>query len=86
MLMPYLLANVAVAAVYGFDKLAARHRLRRIPESFLLVSAVVGGLGALCAVFLLRHKSSKSRFLIPLGLAVFAHLGFLYIFKFQPFG
>ena len=67
-------------ALYGWDKLQAKHHRRRVPERALLGCALLGGsAGALLAMALFRHKIRKPpfRFGVPLMLA--AHLAlFLY--------
>jgi uncharacterized membrane protein YsdA (DUF1294 family) len=74
-------AGSALAFVrYNVDKRSAEKGLRRTPESALLASSVLGWPGALAAMQLFRHKSSKESFYIPfrlIGVAVAAALGWL---------
>ena len=62
----YVVATSVVAfCVYGFDKLAAMRRWKRISERSLLGLALIGGWpGAALAIALWHHKSRKSPFLI----------------------
>lgn len=49
--------------VYGYDKLAARRKLVRIPEAVLIALAAIGGsIGAECAMLLFRHKTKHPLF------------------------
>lgn len=71
-------------ATFRLDKAFARRGRRRIRERTLLLLAGFGGLGALAAMYLHRHrhKVDKRRFaatawlLAVLGLAAFAFLGY----------
>lgn len=66
----YLLMSLVTCAVYAADKSAARKRRHRVPERTLHLLALLGGWpGALLAQRLLRHKTSKPRFLRMTGLA-----------------
>lgn len=60
----YLLTvNVVAFLMYGLDKLKAKTDQWRIPESTLLLLAVVGGsLGAWAGMQLWRHKTQHAKF------------------------
>ena len=61
--------NVLVFLLYGFDKYRAKKSLRRISEKTLVLSALFqGAIGAMFAMVIFNHKTSKVkfRFLIPL--------------------
>lgn len=63
LLMLVAVLNVACFALYGWDKFAAKRGSRRTPELVLLgASLPLTAIGAWGAVFLLRHKSSKSSY------------------------
>jgi len=65
--------NVVSYALFAVDKRRARRGARRIPESTLLVSALVSGTaGAWLAVRTLRHKTRKRSFQAWLLLATLA--------------
>ena len=67
--------SVVAFIAFAWDKHAARRGRRRIPEIRLHCLELLGGFpGALCAIFLLRHKSSKPRFLLVSGLAILLNL------------
>lgn len=73
--------NTAAFAAFAEDKRRAartNHSIRRIPESVLLGLAAVGGsLGGLAAMLGLRHKTRKTRFLVPFALVLLAQVAFL---------
>ena len=83
-LLIYLLTvNVVAFAVYGVDKLKARHGWWRIPEIILLGLAVIGGSpGAWTAMYTFRHKTQhlKFKYGVPaiIILQIAAVVGFLY--------
>ena len=60
----YLIAalNMMSFAIYGYDKLAAVTQSWRIPERQLLMLALTGGLGAMSASSVFRHKTRKQPF------------------------
>lgn len=59
----FVALNVVTFFVYGIDKLKARRHKWRIPESTLLLLAVVGGsIGALLGMKLWHHKTQHKKF------------------------
>jgi len=72
----YLLIINAAAVLFMFlDKFFARKNLRRIPESVLLSSAMLGGsLGVLLAMQFFRHKTNKPKFRILIPLFLILHI------------
>ncbi len=68
MLLLYVLLNVVVFGLYGIDKYKAIHHKWRIPEATLLGAAVLGVFGALCGMYLFRHKTRKPKFFITVPL------------------
>ena len=74
--------NIFVFALYAIDKSRAKARRRRISESTLLaVTFLIGSLGALLAMLLLRHKTKTIKFalFVPL-LFVLQFVGSLYLY------
>ncbi len=72
--------NVITFFVYGLDKLKAKRRQWRIPETVLLTLAVIGGsVGAWLGMLVWHHKTAHNefRFGIPLILAAQVVLFFL---------
>ncbi|WP_202613494.1 DUF1294 domain-containing protein [Merdibacter massiliensis] len=67
-LLIYLLfINVFTFLLYGVDKWKARKQRMRIPNAVLLLFAFLGGsLGGLSAMYVFRHKTQKSYFVIGL--------------------
>jgi len=71
----YAVASAACFIAYALDKSAARQGRRRTPERTLLLLGLAGGWpGGLAAQQLLRHKSSKTSFLLKFWLTVLVHL------------
>ncbi len=71
--------NVLTFLVYGYDKLAAKKKLRRIPEAALIALAVIGGsIGAECAILLFRHKTRH--LLFALGVPIILVLQIIGLF------
>ena len=64
--------NVGTFFLYGWDKLAAKKHWRRMPESFLLLAALLmGGVGAMFGMVVCNHKTSKIKFRVMVPLFVF---------------
>ena len=63
-LLYYLaIVNITTFIVYGIDKLKAKKGRWRIPESTLLLLAIVGGsMGAWCGVRVWHHKTMHTKF------------------------
>lgn len=69
--------NVITFVVYGIDKLKAKKGKCRVPETTLLLLAIVGGsVGAWCGVKVWHHKTmyAKFKYGIPLIMAMQAGL------------
>jgi uncharacterized membrane protein YsdA (DUF1294 family) len=67
----YIAMSIATFTLYAFDKSAAISGKWRIPEKTLLVFGLACGWpGAFLAQQLLRHKSSKTQFLVLFWLSV----------------
>ena len=65
--------NVITFGVYGIDKLKAKKGKWRVPETTLLLLAIIGGsVGAWCGVKVWHHKTMhlKFKYGIPLIMAV----------------
>lgn len=64
--------NLTVFALYALDKYRAKTGGWRVPEKTLLLSALLlGGVGGLCGMGLLRHKTRHWYFRLLLPLAAF---------------
>ena len=65
MIKIYLIWNIFVFLIYGFDKLAAKRGMRRISEKTLLITAFfMGGIGAFFGMEIFRHKTKHLSFKI----------------------
>ncbi len=74
----FLLWNLFVLLVYGFDKLRAKGGGRRVREAMLLTFCyLLGSVGALFGMVLFNHKTSKMKFRILVPLGVLLHLALL---------
>ncbi len=65
--------NIFVFLLYGIDKLCAIKKKRRVPEACLLLASVLaGGIGALSAMVIFRHKTKKTlfRITVPVSLII----------------
>jgi len=68
----WIAANALAFVVYGWDKIAAQMGWSRVRERTLLMLTLTGGLGALSASSLFRHKTRKQpfrRYAVMLGAA-----------------
>jgi len=66
-------ASVLTFVLFGYDKHLAVYNKSRIPEAVLLVFSFLGGaFGALCAMWMFRHKTQKPLFrtLVPIFLVL----------------
>lgn len=65
--------NFAVFLMYYSDKRRSIKRQWRIPEATLIMMAFAGGgVGAICGMYLIRHKTKHLKFqlLVPLALVL----------------
>jgi uncharacterized membrane protein YsdA (DUF1294 family) len=71
LLLAWLVAiNLATAATYAYDKLAAPRGARRIRERTLWILCLAGGVGGAWLVFLaMRHKTQHRSFWIVQSIA-----------------
>jgi len=77
----YLLINLVVFAMYGWDKRNAMKGEHRISEARLLTAALLGPFGAWTGMRLFRHKTHKTLFkLVPLFVIMHLLLLLLYYF------
>ena len=65
--------QLAAFSLFWLDKAQARGGGRRVRESTLLTVALFGGVGALLAQRMLRHKTRKEPFRTLLGAVVVVH-------------
>lgn len=80
----YLIAiNVITFLTYGIDKLKAKKGKWRIPESTLLLLAIIGGsIGAWLGIKVWHHKTLHKKFKYGIPLIVIAQIAIVfYIFR-----
>lgn len=64
-LIAWAVMSVVSFVVYAYDKAQAKGGGWRIPEkTLLLLSLLMGAPGALCGMYLLRHKTLKPKFTV----------------------
>jgi uncharacterized membrane protein YsdA (DUF1294 family) len=75
----WLLAiNIATAAAYAYDKLAAQRGARRVRERTLWILCVAGGVGGAWLVFFgMRHKTLHRSFWVVQSIATVAWVAIL---------
>lgn len=76
-LWPWLLSiNIVTFLVYGYDKMiAGSDRRTRIPESILLLLALIGGtVGAVLSMVMFHHKTAKRSFQIKFAIVLMAQV------------
>lgn len=60
----FIVFDVLTFFLYLIDKFCAKMGWRRVPEKYLLLLALPGGVGALSGMLLARHKIRKRYFVI----------------------
>lgn len=80
----YLIAiNIITFFIYGIDKLKAKKGKWRIPESTLLLLAIIGGsIGAWLGIKVWHHKTLHKKFKYGIPLIVIVQIAIaVYIFR-----
>jgi len=79
LLLAWLVAiNVATAAAYARDKMAARRGARRVRERTLWILCLAGGVGGAWLVFIgMRHKTRHRSFWVVQSVATVLWVGVL---------
>ena len=73
--------NLVVALVYGIDKWKSTHGKWRIPEKVLLIlSFLLGAVGAVMGMIWFNHKTAKPKFRILVPLALMLNLAVYMLF------
>lgn len=87
LLVCYLvIINVITFVVFVIDKIRARGRQTRVPESTLLSLAVAGGgVGALLAMWTVRHKTRHSKFTIGVPAIMLAQVAIVLWWMAEPY-
>lgn len=78
-----VLINVITFIVYGIDKLKSKRGKWRIPESTLLLLAIVGGsVGAWSGLKVWHHKTQHKKFKYGIPLIIIIQIGLcLYLIR-----
>lgn len=77
--------NMTGLIIMGIDKLRARKRAWRIPESTLFVIALMGGsLGTTLGMHLFRHKTRHWYFLYGMPAILFMQIAIVVILIYSP--
>ena len=70
----FLIINIVDFVLMGIDKSKARKQTWRIPESTLILVALIGGsLGAWIGMYTFRHKTRHKVFVIGIPLILLVH-------------
>ncbi len=85
-LVVYLgIINLIGFAIMGIDKLKARKRAWRIPESTLFVIAIIGGsLGTTIGMHLFHHKTRHWYFLYGMPAILFLQIALVVLLMYLP--
>ncbi len=79
------IVNMAGLIVMGIDKLRARKRAWRIPESTLFVIALIGGsLGTTIGMHLFHHKTRHWYFLFGMPAILVIQIAIVLILMYSP--
>ena len=79
------IVNLAGLIVMGIDKLRARKRVWRIPESTLFVIALIGGsLGTTIGMHLFHHKTRHWYFLFGMPAILVIQIATVLILMYSP--
>ena len=71
----FWIINVVTFCTYAWDKRKAILGYKRIPEIVLLLLAFIGGaIGALCGMWLFRHKVKNPQFYITIPILLIIQL------------
>lgn len=79
----YLIAiNIITYIIYAYDKHQAKKHKWRVREStLLLLSLAMGSIGALIAMYTLRHKTKHKKFTIGVPLILILNIITIYLLK-----
>ena len=79
-LIAYIIVNVFVMFLYGYDKKKAVNKEWRVPESTLILAAFFGAFGGVLGMRLFHHKTQKPKFYIVYVFAILHAAVILYLF------
>lgn len=85
-LISFLIINIIVFILAGYDKHQARKNKRRIPENTLFFLELIGGTpGLLTAMFFFRHKTSKTSFIVKFSVIFLVQAVLIYLYLTNKF-
>ena len=77
----FILISAVSIIMTVYDKWAAKHKKRRVPERTLLSLGLVGGAAAMYLTMkCIRHKTKKKKFMVGLPLEILLHVLIIFCF------
>lgn len=77
-----IIINIITYITYAYDKNQAKNHKWRVRESTLLLLALfMGSIGALTAMYTLRHKTKHKKFTLGIPLLLFINILTLFLMK-----
>lgn len=74
-LLLVMIVNGAAFIIYALDKWLAGKNLRRVPEKYLFLLAIIGGsVGAWSSMLMFRHKTKHRTFSIGIPIILFLQI------------
>lgn len=82
----FILISAVSIIMTVYDKWAAKHKKRRVPERTLLSLGIVGGAAAMYLTMkMIRHKTKKRKFMVGLPLEILLHVLIAFCFYYFIF-
>lgn len=77
----FILISAVSIIMTVYDKSAAKHKKRRVPERTLLNLGLFGGAAAMYLTMrIIRHKTKKKKFMVGLPLEMLFHILITFLF------
>ena len=77
----FILISAVSIIMTVYDKWAAKHKKRRVPERTLLSLGLIGGAAAMYLTMkCIRHKTKKKKFMVGLPLEILLHVLIIFCF------
>ena len=82
----FILISAVSIIMTVYDKWAAKHKKRRVPERTLLSLGFIGGAAAMYLTMkMIRHKTKKKKFMVGLPLEILLHVLIAFCFYYFIF-
>ena len=82
----FILISAVSIIMTVYDKWAAKHKKRRVPERTLLSLGLIGGAAAMYLTMkMIRHKTKKKKFMVGLPLEILLHVLIAFCFYYFIF-